>query len=125
MRARLGCTRFHRRDLAERDERAPTLRDDELIELFRVIEPPLETYRALLHRARHLPNRCGEILRAHGIHHLIDTHAERGEIRGPHIDVQLRAVAANHIHLRNASDGTQVAGDARIGKRGELRRGKH
>ena len=90
-----------------------------------MLEATLEPNRPLLERAVHLSNGRREVLRADGIHHLIDADAECREIGRPNVYAELGAVAPDDVHLGNAGDRPQIAGDGRIGQRRELRRRQH
>src|SRR5262249_4697896 len=119
-RRRLGRTRLGACHLTQRDQGAAALRDNELIELFRMFETSLETDRALLERSGHLTDGRREILRSDGIHDLFDADTERGELRRANIDVELRAVAADDIHLCHTGDRAQFARNPRIRELREL-----
>ena len=68
-------------DLAERDELAVALRDDEPGEVLGPIEAALEANRALLERRRHLADRRREVLRAQRVDDLIDADARAPRAR--------------------------------------------
>ena len=97
-------------------ELAVPLRDHERGEILRPLEAALEPDRTLLERAVHVADRRREILRAQRVHDLIDADARRREIGRTHVDVELRAVAADDVHLRHAADRAQLAGDRLIGE---------
>jgi hypothetical protein len=62
-RPRLGVPCLTVRHLPERDCAAVALCDDEAAEVFRILEPPLETDGLFGHRGAHLSHGSGEILR--------------------------------------------------------------
>ena len=56
---------------------------------------------------------------------LIDANAGGRERVGTNVDVELRAVAADDVHLRHAGDRAQLAADRLIGELRELRPSEH
>src|SRR6202022_4936418 len=86
-RPRLRRAVAHVGDITKARGNAIPLRDDELLELLRILEPPLEADRSLVHRTRDAPDRRSKILQLKRLHDLTDTHsgarhARRIELHG-------------------------------------------
>ena len=88
-----------------------------------MLEPTLEPNRPLLERAVHLANGRRQVLRTYRIDDLVDADTECREVGRPDVDVELRAVAADDVHLCDTANRTQVAGDSLVGELRELGRG--
>jgi hypothetical protein len=99
---------------------AAALGDDEVGELARVGEAPLEADRPLVERAVDAAHGGGDVLQLQRLHHLPDAHAVGLERVGAQEHRDLALDAAEHLHLGHARDRPDLARDARVGEVGEL-----
>ena len=121
-RARLLGRVLDRRHLAETRDHAVAVRDDEVVELRRVLETAAQANRALVERTVHPANRRREVLRLQRADDLCDADVRRLQLVRIDLDGQLALHLAEDLHVGHALHRAQLARDAGIGETRELRR---
>ena len=107
-------------NVAEADHAALRLRDRQPGEVRRLLQPALETDRALLELTVEAAHRRREVLRLQGLHDLRDAQAGRLQVARPQLHRQLALDAADHFDLGHAGYAAQPPGDVGIGEPRQL-----
>ena len=100
------------------------LRDRELLEIRRRIEPTLQADRALVQLPFEAAHRRRKVLRLQRLHDLPDADARRLKVARTNLDDQLALDRAGQIHRRDAGDAAQPAGDAGVSDARQLGAGQ-
>ena len=121
-RALLGGAVAHVGDLAEADDPVAAMAQHELCKIFRPFQAAAQTDRLLGEVAVDPPYRRRQVLRLHRRDDI--GHGEPGgrEIGRPYVDRNFAVHVPRHLHLGDAGQAAELAGDAGIGQQGQLGR---
>ena len=111
-------------DVAEPDQLAVALRDDDAREVGGRVEPAEQPDGALVERAVEPPDRRRQVLRLQRLHDLADADAGRLQRLRLELDGHLALDAADHAHFGDAGHAAQLARQARVGDAGEVAAGQ-
>ena len=110
--------------IAEPDDAALVLRDDELLEVGRRIEPALQPDRALVELPFEPADRRRQVLRLQRLNDLRDADARGLQVARPDLHDQLALDRANEVNGGHAGNATQPPRDVRVGDARQLGAGQ-